>query len=225
MRRTAAPVIAALAPDLVIAATFPHRIPPQVTAIPRYGALNLHPAPLPRGRGPNPMRLIHEGDLLVAGTVHRIAPEFDAGPILGQHVRQLSPEVTQESILGAWGDLLIAALDDGVARAIAGDPGDPQDEAQATYAAPFTEAERWFTWDEPALTIQRRAAALNLAGATAKARIDGDAFTIVDAHAQDTPVPGSPPGTIHFRNGAIARTQTADGAVEVTLGPPDPDNG
>jgi methionyl-tRNA formyltransferase len=52
MRRTVAPVLAALEPDLIISATFPHRIPSEVTAIPRYGALNLHPAPLPRGRGP-----------------------------------------------------------------------------------------------------------------------------------------------------------------------------
>src|SRR5262245_42430078 len=42
MRRTVAPVLTTLAPDLIISATFPHRIPPEVTAIPRYGAINLH---------------------------------------------------------------------------------------------------------------------------------------------------------------------------------------
>src|ERR687896_405123 len=120
---TVAPrAIAPLEPDLVISSAFPRRIPPEVTAIPRYGAVNLHPAPLPRGRGPNPARLIYEGDLTAGGALHRIEPE---------------------------------------------------DEALASYAAPFTEAEHWLSWDEPARTIQRRAAALNMLGPTARARLDG----------------------------------------------------
>jgi methionyl-tRNA formyltransferase len=225
MRRTAAPVISALAPDLIIAATFPHRIPPQVTAIPRYGTLNLHPSPLPRGRGPNPMRLIYDGDLVTAGTVHRIAPEFDAGPILGQQMRQLPASVTPQSIIGAWGELLIAALDEGVARALAGDPGDPQDETIATFAAPFTDDERWLRWDEPALTVQRRAAALNLAGEPAKAHVDGEIVSILDVLAQPDSTPPAPPGTVLSRTADTARIQTTDGIAEITMRQPEPTSG
>src|SRR5262245_48281560 len=36
LRRTAAPLIAALAPDIVLSATFPYRIPPEITSLPRY---------------------------------------------------------------------------------------------------------------------------------------------------------------------------------------------
>src|SRR5690606_1352414 len=38
--RAAAPLIAAAQPDLLLSASFPHRIPARVTAIPRYGAYN-----------------------------------------------------------------------------------------------------------------------------------------------------------------------------------------
>ena len=218
MKRTAAPVVAALAPDLILSATFPHRIPPEVTTIPRYGALNLHPAPLPRGRGPNPMRLIYEGDLTVAGAVHRIEPEFDAGPVLGIQKRRLPDAVTAEMIFAAWGELLLAALNEAVPRAVAGDPGETQDEARSSYSVPFTEEERWLTWDEPALTIQRRAAALNMAGPFTRAHLDGEAVAVLDVRALPGPAPDVPAGTIISRSGEKAAVRASDGVVEVTVG-------
>ena len=218
MKRTAAPVVAALEPDLIISATFPHRIPPEVTSIPRFGALNLHPAPLPRGRGPNPMRLIYEGDLTVGGAVHRIAPEFDAGPILGLQTRRLPDAVTAEVIFATWADLLLTALDEAVPRAVAGDPGETQDEALSSYSVPFTEEERWLTWDEPALTIQRRAAALNMAGPFTRAHLNGEAVAVLDVRALPDPAPDVPPGTIISRYGEKAAVRASDGVVEVTVG-------
>lgn len=219
MRRTVAPVIAALSPDLIVAATFPHRIPPEVTAIPRYGAVNLHPAPLPRGRGPNPPRLIYEGDLTVAGTLHRIAPEFDVGPILSQHTRRLPDEVTSEAIFAAWGELLVAALDEGVARAVAGEPGIVQDETLATYAAPFSGDECWLCWDEPALTIQRRAAALNLMGPQARAVIYDDPVIVTSVRTRPGLTLAASPGTVLSSNGDTFVLRVADGTVEVRTRP------
>jgi methionyl-tRNA formyltransferase len=219
LRRTAAPVIQALAPDLIVSATFPHRIPPEVTAIPRYGAVNLHPAPLPRGRGPNPQRLIYEGEMTVAGTLHRIAPDFDAGAVLSRRARSLPTDVSSEAILGAWSELLATALDEGTARAVAGEPGEEQDETLATYAAPFTEAERWLTWDEPARTVQRRVAALNLLGPTARARIDGEAVLLLDARVDPGASPPAAPGSILDRSGDTLTVRVADGALVVTVRP------
>ena len=219
LRRTAAPMIAALAPDLIVSATFPHRIPPEVTAIPLYGAVNLHPAPLPRGRGPNPPRLIYEGDLTVAGALHRIEPEFDAGAVLSLHQRTLPADVTPEAIVTAWTELLAAALEEGVPRAVAGEWGEPQDEARATYAATFTDEEHWLTWDEPALTVQRRAAALNVLGPAARARIDGEAVLLLAVRARPGEAPEATPGTVLDRTGETVTVRVADGAVEVTTRP------
>jgi methionyl-tRNA formyltransferase len=215
LRKTAAPVIAALRADLVISAAFPLRIPPEVTAVPRFGAINLHPAPLPRGRGANPVRLIYDGDLTAAGTVHRIEPEFDAGPVLSLHTRRLPDDLSPELILGTWRELLLAALNDAVRRAVAGEYGDPQDESQASFPAPFTEEERVLRWDEPGFTIQRRAAALNLFGPTARTVIDGQELLLLGVRAHPGPAPDAPPGTVLARDNGRFTIRVPDGVVTV----------
>lgn len=218
LRKTATPVIAALAPDLIISATFPLRIPPQVTSIPRYGAVNLHPAPLPRGRGPNPMRLIYEGDMTIAGALHRIEPEFDAGAVLSVQTRPLPDEISSETILGAMGEMMLAALEEGVARAVAGEYGDAQDETKASYPLPFTDEERRLRWDEPARTIQRRAAALNVLGPVARATIDGADLLVLTARAHPGGLSQAAPGTVLARVGGTVTVATEDGAIDVTVG-------
>jgi methionyl-tRNA formyltransferase len=219
LRRTAAPVIAALQPDLIVSATFPRRIPAEVTAIPRLGAVNVHPAPLPRGRGPNPVRLIYEGNLIAGAALHRISPEFDAGAILSRREQRLPDAVTPEIIFGAWLEMVAAVFDEGMRRAIAGEPGEPQDERLASYAAPFTDKEHWLTWDEPALTVQRRAAALNLMGPTARAWLDGTAVSVLDVRACPEAAPTAAPGTILDHTGDIVTIRVADSAVRATISP------
>src|SRR5947209_12887830 len=45
LRTVALPLIRELKPDLIVSMSFPYRILPEITAIPRFGAVNLHPAP------------------------------------------------------------------------------------------------------------------------------------------------------------------------------------
>jgi methionyl-tRNA formyltransferase len=219
LRRTVAPTVATLAPDLIVSAAFPQRIPPEVTAIPRYGAVNLHPAPLPRGRGPNPQRLIYEGEMSVAATLHRIAPEFDAGATLSQRERRLPDDLTSEDIMTGWKDLLIETLDEGVARAVRGEAGETQDEALATYAAPFREEEWWLDWNEPAQTIQRRVAALNVFQPLARAYFQGEPLQILGVRAQAGMAPAGAPGTVLGREGHLVLMQTGIGVLEVNTEP------
>jgi methionyl-tRNA formyltransferase len=219
LRRTAAPVIAALKPDLIVAATFPRRIPAEITAIPRFGAVNLHPAPLPRGRGPNPARLIYEGDEIVGAVLHRIAPEFDAGAILSRREQRLPEDVTSDGIFATWIEMLEAVLEEGTARAIAGDPGEPQDESLVSYAAPYTEDDAWLSWQEPARTVQLRTAALNLFGPKARARLNGDVVQVLNVRGYPERGTAASPGTILDRGGDVLSISVADGAVEATVRP------
>ena len=71
LRTVAASVIDALRPDVIISAAFPRLIPAEILEIPKFGAINCHPSPLPAGRGPTPQRLIYEGDERVAASVHQ----------------------------------------------------------------------------------------------------------------------------------------------------------
>jgi methionyl-tRNA formyltransferase len=164
------------------------------------------------------MRLIYEGDTMVGGTLHRIEPEFDAGPILAQHRRQLADDLTPDSIFAAWAELLTATLDEGVPRAVAGEAGEPQDEQLATYATQFTEEERWLTWDRPSRMLQLQVAALTMAGAGAMATIDGQPVAVAWIRALPGSAPSSPPGTVIERDGDRVVVRTADGMVEATIG-------
>jgi methionyl-tRNA formyltransferase len=217
LRRTAAPVIAALEPDLIVVATFPRRIPAAVTTIPRFGALNVHPTALPRGRGPNPQRGVYEGEPTVGVTLHRLAPEFDTGRILSRREVARPADLTAPDLLRLWMDLSAAVLEEGVARAIAGEPGEPQDHRQATYSPPFTDEERWLDWTESALTLQRRTAALNVAAPTAMALIDGRPAVVLDLRALRMPVPPVRPGTVLRYSDDVVTVRVADGAVSVRL--------
>jgi methionyl-tRNA formyltransferase len=218
MKSVAAPIIRALEPDLILSATFPLRIQPEVVAIPRLGAVNLHPTPLPRGRASNPLRLIYEGDREIGGALHRITPEWDAGPILSLQTRPLPADLTEEPLGAALMQAVGAALDEGVGRAIAGEPGEPQDETVATYATAFTDAECRLDWGEPGRTLQRRALALNFqTGLRALGEVAGQRHAVRSVR----PIPGSArgmPGTLVERHGDRLIVCAGDGLVEVELG-------
>lgn len=219
LRRVALPLIRALAPDLIVSFTFPYRIPPELTAIPRYGAVNLHPALLPSYRGPNVARPIYEGASEIGATLHWTEEEYDNGRILSQQSAPLPEEVTGEVISALWGPLMARTLAEGAARAVAGDPGTPQDNARATYAAPFTEEERWLDWTDAKYTLQRKAVALNLLGPPgATARIAGESYRVQRIEALPNAVAASP-GIVLDRTEDGFIIGVANGAVRVIAVP------
>ena len=223
MRGTVAPALAALPPDLLISFTFPHRIPPEVVAIPRYGAVNLHPSPLPAYRGPNPRRMLFDGATTLGATLHRIEDGFDTGAILSRHERPMPLDPTPERVLDVWSDALAEALDEGTRRAVAGEWGEPQDEALASYAAPFTPDERRLEWSWPVDLLRRRVLALSLFHPEARAVVGGRTYAV----HRLTPCSGkasAPPGTVLGRTGDRMTLAVGDGVVEVVVSePPDAD--
>ena len=219
LRRVALPLIRELRPDLIVSFTFPYRIPPELTAMPRHGAVNLHPTVLPAYRGPNVARPIYEGFPQIGATLHWTAEEYDNGRILSQHAAPLPEDVTAESLMALWPSLMVRAFAEGVERAVAGDPGTPQDESHATYAAPFTEGEHWLDWTETTRTILRKVTALNLfAPLSARARIAGELYRVERVE----PLPDAPatsPGVVLDRTEDSFVVGAADGAVRVIATP------
>ena len=214
MRRTLAPVLSVLAPDLLVSFTFPYRIPPEVTAIPHYGAVNLHPTPLPAYRGPNPRRMLFDGATTLGATLHRIEEGFDTGAILSCCECPLPLDSTPERVLETWIAVLAEALDEGTRRAFAGEWGEPQDETRATYAAPFSPEERWLDWTWPVDVLRRRVLALSLFRPEARARIDGRLYAV----RRLTPLPGpapAPSGAVLDHAGERFVLAVGDGVVEV----------
>lgn len=217
LRTVAAPVIDALRPDVIISAAFPRLIPTEILEIPKYGAINCHPSPLPAGRGPTPQRLIYEGDERVGATVHRTAAEFDTGAILAQRIAPLPEDLNGTGIMQAWRDLLGPCLDEAVPRLVAGDPGEPQDPAAASEAPFFTEEEMLLDLTEPSHVVRRKAAALNVTSPQAKVQLAGTTHVITRTDAVPTRSPkAAVPGTILEEHEDGWTVQTGDAPIRLS---------
>ncbi|MYS23778.1 MULTISPECIES: methionyl-tRNA formyltransferase [unclassified Streptomyces] len=214
LRTVVAPVIAALAPDLVISAAFSRLIPQEILDIPTYGALNLHPSVLPAGRGPNPMRLVYEGAETIGATLHRTEAEFDTGAVLSQRERPLPDDPSGPALLAGWLAMFAEVIEEGTAKALAGEPGTPQDPARASYAPAFTAAECSVDFTEPAAVICRKVAALNLLTPRAVVRLPDYEGTIRQARVAASGG-GESPGTVLTRHTDGWTVQAADHAVRL----------
>jgi methionyl-tRNA formyltransferase len=74
-----------LAPDLIVTACFPWRLPGRILALPAWGCLNVHPSLLPVGRGPEPIFWAFRWGLETTGiTLHLMDEALDTGPIMAQ---------------------------------------------------------------------------------------------------------------------------------------------
>src|SRR5829696_37227 len=133
-----AAMLAPLRPDLIVSGGFPWRIPSEVLALPRLGAINMHPALLPRYRGPAAVEwAFRNGDAELGFTIHRLSPDFDTGPILAQARIPIADEDGGDSLTAKFGPVVPELLRQALARVARGGPGEPQDEAEATYAGQF----------------------------------------------------------------------------------------
>jgi methionyl-tRNA formyltransferase len=215
LRSVAASVIDAMRPDVIISAAFPRLIPDEILQIPKFGAINCHPSPLPAGRGPTPQRLIYEGDDRVGATVHRTAAGFDSGSILAQRIAPLPDDLNGTGIMQVWADLLSQCLDEAVPRLVAGDPGEPQDPAAVTEAPFFTDEELQLDLSEPSGVVRRKAAALNVTSPQATVRLAGTTYVITRTDV----VPGgssAAPGTVLAEHDDGWTVQTGDRPLRLT---------
>lgn len=79
-------MIASMEPDLIIVGEYHFILKRELFEIPRYGAINLHGAPLPRYRGAHPINwMIINGETEGAVTCHYITDGLDNGDIISQY--------------------------------------------------------------------------------------------------------------------------------------------
>jgi folate-dependent phosphoribosylglycinamide formyltransferase PurN len=126
--------------DVLVSVYFPYRVPGSLLDLFGDRAVNLHPAPLPRHRGPAPIHaMIADRSILTDGamTLHVMTEGFDEGAIVAQ-----TPVAFPEDgmlaryhlrLARAGGDLLREALPAYLAGALATTPQDP---SLATYERP-----------------------------------------------------------------------------------------
>jgi methionyl-tRNA formyltransferase len=138
-----AALLAEAAPDVVVIAKYPWILPMTVFQTSRLGAINLHPALLPRHRGPLPLFWIYHGDDRESGvTAHWVTAEVDAGPIAGRTKIPVPRGLPVDDLSRRNGEIagplalaVLADIDSGTAAA------EQQDDDLAT-AAPYLSSGR-----------------------------------------------------------------------------------
>ena len=124
------------APDVIVSACFPWRVPEAVLGIPRFGGINIHPSLLPAGRGPEPVFWAFRWGLRETGvTVHRMEHGLDTGPILACETVPIGGDATMPSLeagLASRGGLLARRVIDDLAHGMA--TSVPQSGASTSWA-------------------------------------------------------------------------------------------
>ncbi len=187
------PLIRAYEPDLMTCWGFPWKIPQAALDVPRLGSINMHPALLPRHRGPIPLAwALRDGDAVWGQTWHRMDAELDTGNLL---VQGSVPIADDDVDIAEFGhklrsgalDLLPQALE----RVVAGDPGDPQSEEGASWAGHFEDDDYVrIDWSQPARVIHNQVRAWHLTFGMSSLRaplgeLDGEDVVVLQTRLTD----------------------------------------
>ncbi|MDO8600897.1 MAG: methionyl-tRNA formyltransferase [bacterium] len=150
--------------DIFVVASYGKIIPADILALPKYGALNIHPSLLPRWRGPSPIQYtILNGDTETGVTIIKMDEKMDHGPIVANSKPQtLNSKTTypelHDALAKTGAELLIETLSKWIAGEI---KPIPQDESKATYSKMLRKEDGHIDWSRPAEEIERMVRAFN----------------------------------------------------------------
>ncbi|GAB2866389.1 methionyl-tRNA formyltransferase [Hymenobacter ruber] len=190
--------IATTQPTAVLVLTFPWRIPAAVLGLPPQGFINFHFAALPGYRGPEPtFWQLRNGEPAGAVTAHRMAEDFDTGPVLVATPVPISPHDTHGLHRG---QLALAAVGTGrqLLAGLRGEvplPDQPQDEALARYWPRPALPDMVLDWHEPAEALARLVRAANPWNRGALTTLRGQLLRVLGLSARPETVEAAP-GTI-----------------------------
>jgi len=143
------------APDLLFSFYYRKVLPPEMLAVPKLGAYNVHGSLLPRYRGRAPVNwAVLKGETCTGATLHAMTERADAGPIVDQQQVPIGPDDTalevQERVTAAAVAILDRRLDElkaGTARMT------PQDERLATRFGRRRPEDGRIDWSRPSKEI------------------------------------------------------------------------
>ena len=93
-------ILRSLQADLFIVAAYGQILKPELLAIPRLGAFNLHGSLLPRHRGAAPVQYsIWKGDSVTGVTIFQIEPSLDSGPMVGRVETPIGKNETSSELM------------------------------------------------------------------------------------------------------------------------------
>ncbi len=180
------PLLRAYEPDLMMCWGFPWKIPQAALDVAKLGSVNLHPALLPRHRGPIPLAwALRDGDSVWGMTWHRMDAELDTGNLLAQGTVPIDDDdVDIEGFAAKLQEGALALLPRALERVVNGDPGDPQPVEGERWAGHFEDDDyARIDWSQTARFIHNQVRAWHLtfgmSGLRAPVAILDDAEVVV----------------------------------------------
>lgn len=145
----------ALAPDLILVHSYSMLLPPEVLALPRLGAINIHGALLPYYRGCNPIQWALCNNEGVTGvTMHYMDAGFDTGDIIAQQTVPIHFDDTWLTIRDRIVDATDSLLAEQVPEILAGRNGrSAQNEQAAKYWSRRKPEDGLIDWNWSCITI------------------------------------------------------------------------
>jgi len=121
-------------PELLVLADYGQIVPPELLALPRLGAINLHPSLLPRHRGASPIpATIMAGDSETGVSLIKMDAGLDTGPIIAQRKHSLTRTESAPQLEATLAALAAELLTDSLGPWLAGEmEASPQPEDGVT---------------------------------------------------------------------------------------------
>src|SRR5437763_12914 len=145
----------ALAPDVILSVWYRRLLGPDLLALPRVAALNLHGSLLPQYRGRAPVNwVLVNGEPRTGVTLHHMTAPADAGDIVAQEALDIDPEDTAATLYARMVKVGVDLLLDAYPAVLAGTARrTPQDEAQASVFPRRRPEDGRVEWSWPARRI------------------------------------------------------------------------
>jgi methionyl-tRNA formyltransferase len=161
----AAETFKTLGADLFVVAAYAHIIPEAILAIPRAGALGVHPSLLPKYRGASPIQTaILNGEPETGVSVYVMDAKMDHGPIVASAPCAIkendSYQTLEEKLAALGGTLMVSTMPEFI---LGKRPAETQDEVQATYTKKFKTQDGFIDDDDLKKAERGDAAAASMA--------------------------------------------------------------
>lgn len=208
------PLVAAAA-DLFVVAAFGLIFRSRTLAIPRYGAINIHPSLLPRYRGASPIAAaIAQGDPTTGVSLMLMDEGIDTGAVVSTEKHVIAADDTTASLGARLAEIGAAQAVRDIPRWLAGElVPRPQVDPGASLTRTLIKTDGWLDWSLPAVALERHVRAM-WPWPRAWTTVDGEPFQVHDACARHDISPSVAPGFVIAAPKTIV-VATGEGALEL----------
>jgi len=147
--------IRAISPEFIFSFYYRRMLPPEVLALARKGAFNMHGSLLPKYRGRAPVNwAILMGESETGATLHEMVAKPDAGRIVDQERVPIGPDETAAEVLAKVGDAAETVLERSLPHLLAGTASlKKQDLSKGSYFGARRPEDGRIDWSKSALEI------------------------------------------------------------------------